>query len=158
MGVYEDRNEEFERRLRAAQERFEQKMARLGREILKAGEDLQTARDTVAKERAVHERRRNESEVLVRHVNGAPRTTYHDAVHPCGRVRDPEDFKRMLISDAAKLKLRPCRSCATPAMIAWQDRFDERVRAQAAKKLREREEARAREEVERESDAGEDAA
>lgn len=134
MSLYEDRNENFYRRLRAAQDRFERSVARLGAELLQLGVELNEERERVAKDRGRLEKRKDEPEVLVRRPGGASLSTFHDPTDPCGRVRDPSDFRRMLIGEAVKMGLSPCSACGhTPPLERWLRAYRKAVKARADK-------------------------
>lgn len=135
MSVYEERADEFDRQLRAAQDRFERNVARLGAEMLQLGIDLNALRERIAKARARLEKRKDEPEVLVRRPGGASLSTYHDPTDPCGRVRDPTDFRRMLISEAVKMGLAPCSACGhTLPMERWLRLYRQAVKQAADKR------------------------
>lgn len=49
--------------------------------------------------------------VYVRKSVGARRTVYHSTRAPCGHVKDPDDYERVLLGRARKMGLSGCFSC-----------------------------------------------
>ncbi|MCA1838809.1 MAG: hypothetical protein ABR507_05900 [Actinomycetota bacterium] len=55
--------------------------------------------------------------VYVRKSVGARRTVFHSTRGPCGHVKDPDDYERVLLGRAKKMGLQGCFSCGFRANL-----------------------------------------
>lgn len=93
-------------------------LARLSR-AAKEVTEVQQALTALDLEEALLARAEREPWVLVCGTVGAPPTTYHDSVNPCGHVkgkgRNPELFQQVRLGKALRRGLKPCRTCRPAA-------------------------------------------